>query len=92
VLSAAIDTTEKTKQAAAIKLFPPDPAPIADPKPLDSRYLEYHGRLIAKYDQNNDMALDAEERSKMSKDCAEADTDKDGLVNVSELARWSMKR
>jgi hypothetical protein len=36
--------------------------------------------------------LAAEEREKMSKDCSEADTDKDGLVNVEELANWSMKR
>jgi hypothetical protein len=92
VLSATIDPTEKTKPVAAIKAFSPELAPIADAKPRDPKYLAYYEKLLDKYDQNKDKALDAEERSTMSKDCAEADTDKDGLVNVEELARWHMKR
>jgi hypothetical protein len=47
---------------------------------------------VSKYDQNDDKALDAEERAKMSKHCFKASTDKDGLVNVEEIANWSMKR
>jgi hypothetical protein len=101
VLSASIDAANQPSQATISKAFSQKQVPksaakpasgSADARKLDPRYLEYYAKLLAKYDQNNDKALDAEERTKMTKDCSEADTDKDGLVNVEELATWSMKR
>jgi hypothetical protein len=101
ILSASIDSAEPTKQAVTFKAFSQKQNPevgvrstirSSDARRLDPRYLAYYAKLIDKYDQNEDKALDAEERSKMSKDCSAADTDKDGLVNVEELATWSMKQ
>jgi len=101
VLSASIDASEHPKQIAALPSSSPKPAAKTDlgqanrassAKGLDPRYLAYYGKLLDKYDQNNDKALDADERAKMSKDCSAADTDKNGLVTVEELTMWSMKR
>lgn len=88
ILSASIVGRDN---AVAVRRPSAEPVSNTDARHLDSRYLEYYRRLVAKYDQNNDKSLDAEERSKMSKDCSEADTNKDGLVSVDEYAAWSMK-
>lgn len=101
VLSASIDAAHATKQAVTFRASSKKPDPVTGGKSTsdfstadrsNARFLDYYGKLIAKYDQNDDKALDAEERSSMSKDPAEADTNKDGLVNVEELMTWSMKR
>ncbi|MDA1052961.1 MAG: hypothetical protein O3C40_21115 [Planctomycetota bacterium] len=101
VLSASIDASEHPQQVATLHSSSPKPAsrtdsgqatPASDAKRIDPRYLAYYAKLLAKYDQNGDQGLDADERSKMSKDCSDADTDKNGLVTVEELTIWSIKR
>lgn len=59
---------------------------------VDARYLAYYQKLLEKYDSSGDGWLTADEWSKMSKDPAEADTDKDGQITILELAKWSIKK
>ncbi len=93
VLSASIETADAPKKIAdAPKKIDVSKSPSPKPAANDPRYLAYYGKLLEKYDANNDKLLDAEERSTMSKDCSEADTDKDGFVSLEELVAWSLNR
>jgi hypothetical protein len=59
---------------------------------IDSRYLDYAKKLIAKYDTSGDGRLTKDEWSSMSKDPSAADTDGDGKIDDAEYARWMMNR
>jgi hypothetical protein len=101
VLSASIVTPEHPKRMTTLQPSSRKPGSKADSgqanlgsdaESLDQRYRTYAARLLARYDQNNDKALDAEEQSSMSKSCSAADTDRNGLVTLAELTIWIMKR
>ncbi|MCA9121435.1 MAG: hypothetical protein H6822_07540 [Planctomycetaceae bacterium] len=101
VLSASIDDASETNRPVISRVTSQRPGFVAEGKRtsnqddsdgVTARYLDFYGKLVAKYDQNNDKMLDADERSKMSKNPTEADTNQDGLVSVEELMTWSRKR
>ena len=100
MLSASIETSGRPQQVTKQKSSSRKVAPEADSgrskvrsqgSTSDPRVRAYGANLIAKYDKNDDKALDAEERSQISMDCSGADTDKDGLVTAEELGVWLMK-
>jgi len=58
----------------------------------DSRFTKYAQGLLKKYDTNDDGRLDAQERSEMQADPADADVNGDGTIDVKELTDWLLKR
>jgi hypothetical protein len=99
VLSVSIDKSSHPKQLATLHSSSPKPASRADSGQakrgsdgIVPRLPAYFNNLLVKYDLNRDKVLDAEERSKMSKDCSEADADQDGLVTLEEFVAWGEKR
>lgn len=89
VLSASIEGGKDAKPPAKANA---DATKRASEAKRREQYVSYIRKLFGKYDQNEDKKLDAEERSKMSKDCSDADTDKDGLVTTEEFIAWATKK
>jgi HEAT repeat protein len=58
---------------------------------VGSQYLRYFEKVLNKYDDNEDGVLTREEWSKMARDPALADQDKDGHITLEEYVRWVMQ-
>ena len=69
-----------------------DGAAAAPSGPIEEKYAKLGQRIIGKYDQDNDNALDASEWEKMLMSPADADDNRDGRVTVEEYALWMQSR
>lgn len=59
---------------------------------LDPKMVTYASRIISRYDTNGDLQLTAPEYQNMLMSPAEADSDGDGKISVTEYAAWMQSR
>ena len=59
---------------------------------LNSKFVSYSEKIIARCDTDGDSQLTPIEYSKMLMSPAQADTDQSGAISVTEYARWMLSR
>ncbi len=81
-LAAVISNVERFKQRHAAGLT----------SEANSKYLNYAGRIINRYDRNHDGRLTKDEFGTMLMSPEAADVDKDGSITAAEYAVWLAER
>lgn len=63
------------------------PVPITG-APVADKYLQYAGRIVSRYDKDNEGTLTADEWKQMLVDPSPADSDGNGRITAEEYGRW----